>query len=196
MREARKRPKTRAAGKPTAGVDSAAIDRLDVELAALKGLDIDGLRLRWRKLFRSAAPAHLPRYLLARIIAYRLQANVFGDLDRETVRFLDRVAQDWKKDRASGVPRAPKAVPPVPPVPNHRSSLKPGTLLAREHGGTMHRVVVIPDGFLWNETTYGSLSEVAGAITGTNWNGPRFFGLREKAANTPASPASTKGRGS
>jgi hypothetical protein len=160
--------------------DEAAIQKLECELASLDGLDIDGLRLRWRKLCRAPAPPHLPRYLLFRIIAYRLQANVHGDLDRETVRFLDRVAIDWKKQRASGKPRKAKAVPPIPPVPSH-GSLKSGTLLAREYAGTMHRVVIVPGGFLWNETTYSSLSEVARAITGTNWNGPRFFGLRDKS---------------
>jgi hypothetical protein len=51
----------------------------------------------------------------------------------------------------------------------------------REHAGTLHRVVVLEDGFAWNGTTYRSLSEVARAITGTNWNGPRFFGLKHVA---------------
>jgi hypothetical protein len=44
----------------------------------------------------------------------------------------------------------------------------------------MHRVAVLADGFAWNGTTYPSLSRVAFAITGTRWNGPRFFGLRER----------------
>jgi hypothetical protein len=179
------------AAPSTPGIGAAAIPNLERELASLGGLDIDGLRLRWRKLFRSPAPPHLPRYLLLRIIAYRLQANVYGDLDRETVRFLDQVANDWKKQRGSNRPRKPRAVPPIPPVRNHRS-LKAGTLLAREHGGIMHRVVVVPDGFLWNETTYGTLSEVARAITGTNWNGPRFFGLRDR--NDPAGVRSARRR--
>ena len=51
-------------------------------------------------------------------------------------------------------------------------------MLVREHGKVLHHVTVMPDGFAWNGTTYRSLSEVAFAITGTNWNGPRFFGLR------------------
>ncbi len=57
-------------------------------------------------------------------------------------------------------------------------SLASGTVIGREHGGTMHHVAVLTDGFAWNGTTYRSLSEVAFAITGTRWNGPRFFGLK------------------
>jgi hypothetical protein len=77
---------------------------------------------------------------------------------------------------------ARKAIPPVP----ERRSLKPGTDLMREHAGTMHRVIVVTDGFSWNGASYRSLSEVARTITGTNWNGSRFFGLRDKAK--PARP--------
>jgi hypothetical protein len=40
--------------------------------------------------------------------------------------------------------------------------------------------MVMADGFAWNGQTYDSLSKVAFAITGTKWNGPRFFGLRDK----------------
>ncbi|WP_311274377.1 DUF2924 domain-containing protein [Methylobacterium sp. WCS2018Hpa-22] len=50
----------------------------------------------------------------------------------------------------------------------------------REFGGEVHTVTVVAGGFAWRETTYASLSEVARAITGTRWNGPRFFGLRDK----------------
>lgn len=148
-------------------------------VAVLEKLDLHELRIRWRKLFRRTAPPHLPRYLLLRIIAYRIQASAYGDLDRETVRYLDRVARDYQRRRAAGETRSGKKPPPVPPVPENRS-LKPGTLLAREHEGVLHRVVTIEGGFAWNEAKYRSLSEVARAITGTNWNGPRFFGLRDR----------------
>ena len=141
-------------------------------------LSLDQLRVRWRKLFRRPAPAHLPRYLLFRVIACRIQANALGDLDKEAVRFLDAVAADWQKRRAAGETNS-KRPPPVPPVPARRS-LKPGTILAREYAGELQRVVVLEDGFAWNGKPYRSLSEVARAITGTNWNGPRFFGLRDK----------------
>ena len=154
-------------------------DEVSAAVAALEELDIHELRIRWRKLFRSSAPAHLPRYLLLRIIAYRIQANAYGDLDRETARYLDRIAKDYQRRRAAGETGSGKKPPPVPPVPENRS-LKPGTILAREHDGLLHRVVVIEGGFAWNDTKYRSLSEVARAITGTNWNGPRFFGLRDR----------------
>jgi hypothetical protein len=147
------------------------------EIARLGALDLDALRLRWRKLFRASAPPHLPRSLLLRIIAYRIQANAYGDLDRATLRFLDKIARERETRRASGETR--RGVPPIPPV-DQRRSLKPGTELVREHAGSMHRVVVATDGFAWNGATYRSLSEVARAITGTNWNGPRFFGLRDR----------------
>jgi hypothetical protein len=155
---------------------------LEVEIAVLRDLDLTGLRERWQKVYGRSAPPHLPGYLLFRVMAYKIQADALGDLDRETVRVLDAVAADWRKRKAAGV-RQGKAPPPVPPVPARRS-LKPGTILAREHNGELHRVVVMPDGFAWNGKTYGSLSEVARAITGTNWNGPRFFGLRDRSKTT------------
>jgi hypothetical protein len=62
----------------------------------------------------------------------------------------------------------------------HRTELTPGTILIREWDRRLQRVMVMADGFAWNGRTYGSLSKVAFAITGTSWNGPRFFGLRDK----------------
>jgi hypothetical protein len=91
------------------------------------------------------------------------------------------VARDSARRREAGEKRNPKAPPPVPPV-SLDQRLKPGTLLIREFGGEMHRVTVVAGGFSWKGLTYTSLSEVARAITGTRWNGPRFFGLRGKAA--------------
>ncbi len=98
--------------------------------------------------------------------------------------YLDRVERERVRRRRAGEGR-PKAPPPVPPVPASRS-LKPGTLLARELAGHLLRVTVMADGFDWNGTVYASLSEIARAITGTRWNGPRFLGLRDRT--THASP--------
>ena len=60
------------------------------------------------------------------------------------------------------------------------SELRPGTMLGREWNGQIHRAVVLADGFAWDGQTYPSLSKVALAITGTRWNGPQFFGLRDR----------------
>jgi hypothetical protein len=60
------------------------------------------------------------------------------------------------------------------------AEIRPGTTLSREWNGQMQRVAVLAEGFVWDGDTYPSLSQVAFAITGTRWNGPRFFGLRDK----------------
>ena len=71
------------------------------EIAHLRGLDLDALRARWRSQTGRAAPPHLPKTLLLRVLAYRAQAAAFGDLDKATARLLDRIADD-AGIRASG----------------------------------------------------------------------------------------------
>ncbi len=146
-------------------------EHIEKEIAHLKGLDLDGLRLSWRAALGRAAPAHLPKYLLFRLLAYRLQAEAYGEVSRETVLFLESVARTnpGEEDRAGSTVALPR-----------QGRLKPGTVLVREHDGHQHHVMVADNGFAWNGKTYPSLSKVAHAITGTKWNGPRFFGLREK----------------
>jgi hypothetical protein len=160
-------------------------ERLAEELLALQALDLHELRVRWRKLMRSAPP-DLPRYILLRVIAYRLQVRVHGDLDAETQRFLRRINRERlkRKEAEEAAKRKPKAPPPVPPVSGHRG-LKPGTVFAREFGGSLHKVSVVKGGLSWNGEVYASLSEIARLITGTRWNGPRFFGLREREGRVP-----------
>ena len=143
---------------------------VNVEIARLRDLDAQGLKARWQTTFGGKAAAHLPRHVLFRLFAYRLQVKHLGDLDTNSKRLLDR--SDSPEDasrRAVDAARTSK-------------SLRPGTVLGREWNGEMHRVAVVADGFAWNGTTYSSLSKVAFAITGTRWNGPRFFGLRDRTA--------------
>ena len=63
-------------------------EALDAEIARLRDLDIGGLRSRWHAVWGRPAPIHLPRHLLFRILAYRLQADHWGDLDAESKRLL------------------------------------------------------------------------------------------------------------
>ena len=136
----------------------------------MRDLDIAALRKHWHTLFKQQAPPHLPRRLLFRVLAYRLQADQLGDLDGESRRLLDS-AESPEQAGQRAVELGRRTV-----------ELRPGTVLDREWNGRMHRVVVLADGFAWNGKTYPSLSNVAFAITGTRWNGPHFFGLRDKAA--------------
>ena len=102
------------------------------------------------------------------MITHRIQERRLGKLSRETRLRLDSLA------RGGGEPVR---------------HLKVGTVMVREHQGTVHEVTVAPGGFAWNEKTYPSLSAIALAITGTSWNGPRFFGLRSnRDRQTPNNP--------
>ena len=147
------------------------------EIAHLRGLDLRGLRARWQSVFGGSAPAHLPKHLLLAIIAYRLQADRFGDLDHETRLVLDRTGV-----KESGAATSARLMT----LDMKRTELMPGTVLVREWDRKSQRVMVMANGFAWNGQTYDSLSKVALAITGTKWNGPRFFGLREKGDRTAA----------
>jgi hypothetical protein len=150
-------------------------DAVEAEIARLRDLDLPALRARWRTMFRRTAPDHLPRHLLFRILAYRLQADQLGDLDKNTQRFLGRLA--------SGA-QAGNEIKVVDGDPS-RHGLQPGTILVREWNGAPQRVMVLDEGFAWNGTTYRSLTEVAFALTGTRWSGPRFFGLRDRPKRSP-----------
>ena len=156
-------------------IDPAGSDRklLDNEIARLRGLDVGELRARWHTAFRRAAPPHLPRHLLFRILAYRLQADQLGDLDADTRRLLARIGSG----SSEGIDRL------VADLNRSRTELRPGTLLTREWDGHLQQVMVLAVGFTWNGKTYRSLSKVAFAITGSRWNGPRFFGLRDRPSS-------------
>ncbi len=127
------------------------------EVRALARLDLKGLREAWRQ--RYGTPPRLRSAdLLARMLAWRIQAEAFGGLDVETRALLTR-----------------KSLPTITP------SLTSGMRLEREWRGVKEVVEIVPGGFRWRDQTFASLSKVAQAITGVKWNGPRFFGLREGA---------------
>jgi Protein of unknown function (DUF2924) len=143
---------------------------IEPEIARIRSLALDALRRRWQAAFGRTPPAALSKDLLGRMIAWRMQEQTFGGLDRESLRFLDSLA------RHSGSPRR---------------HLKPGTVLVREYQGQRHTVTVAADGFDWQGTRYPSLSAIARAITGTAWSGPRFFALAQRNG-TPPAPSNRK----
>jgi hypothetical protein len=164
---ARKSNKSQPASLPAGALDS--------EIAAIAAMNIDQLRALWREQHRSDPPAGLTKDLLARALTYELQERVLGGLSASTVRlFRSLRTQDPEKQR----------------------HIKIGSALIREHEGKRHEVIVIPGGFLWEGRTYESLSVIAKRITGTSWNGPRFFGLREgRQADSSSVEAARPGSG-
>jgi hypothetical protein len=137
---------------------------VEAELACLGSTGIAKLRLRYRELFRRDPPKAFGPDLLRRSIGQRLQEKAYGGLSRSTRRLLDQLVKAYlvKPSGRIVVPRR----------------IKPGSVLVREWKGSTHRVMVLQDGFAWNGRTFSNLSEIAREISGTRWNGPKFFGLR------------------
>ncbi|MDI9850046.1 DUF2924 domain-containing protein [Rhodoblastus sp. 17X3] len=141
-------------------------------LASIGAMNIEQLRSYWRKTFASDPPAAFSRDLLARAISYRLQAAALSDMGASTARLL----------RCLGRPgvEAPRQV-------------KVGSVIIREYQGVVHEVLVVPGGFCWQGHNFDSLSTIAKKITGTSWNGPRFFGLRSKKEPTQPDEGGSSG---
>ncbi len=109
---------------------------------------------------------------MARVLAYRIQAAAFGDLDRAILRRLREMKGEALESRQAR-PFATRG-----PTTREGVGLKSGALLVREWNGRIERVIVLDGGYGWNGGVYRSPSQAAKAITGTNWNGHRFFGLK------------------
>jgi hypothetical protein len=145
---------------------------LKVDIHGLVRLSRSELRALWTHVLGEQAPATLGRDILALGIAYACQERRQGGLSKPVAKELARLFdQVLRGDRTE--------------MPLTGSLPRGGTILVREWQGTTHHVTVGDDGFLWNGCTYRSLSGIARAITGTNWNGPRFFGMREMNGKLP-----------
>lgn len=130
---------------------------VEAEVERLTALGLEGLRDGWPRRF-GTPPKIRSADVLRRVLAWKLQEEAYGGLDVETRQLLAK---------KSTVNRGPK--------------LGAGARLVREWKGERHEVEVNADGsVLYRGETYASLSEAARAITGTRWNGPRFFGLRSQ----------------
>ena len=138
---------------------------VEAELDGLEKLGLQQLKTFWaRRLGR--VPKHQSADLLRRRLAYEIQTSAYGGLRPQTRRRLRRLHEAFTED------------------PNHSPSaghsFKAGTILTRAWKGVTHQVSVLEDGFEYSGKHYGSLSEVAGLIAGSNWSGPSFFGLRKR----------------
>ena len=138
---------------------------VDQELDRLPRALIRDLRKRWKVHFASDPPEAFGPDLLRRAIAQKIQEQAYGGLEPAVRRELNQMIKlhGNKTGERTELPRRIKA----------------GAVVMREWKGETHRVTVLSNGFSYKEQTYQSLSEVARTITGTRWNGPRFFGLRK-----------------
>jgi hypothetical protein len=150
-------------------------------------LDLKGLCLQWRNHLGGTPPAHLPRWLLMKTLAYRIQAAAYriqaaahGGLDKETLRVL-RQPKGRSPASSDLHPFEARSA-----TTREETKLNAGALLAREWNGRLERVMILDQGVTWNGETYGSLSQVAKAMTGASWNGHRFFGLRTAGSDLSA----------
>jgi hypothetical protein len=126
------------------------------DLAAIPAMSLEQIRDLWRSRYGRPPSLRSPE-ILGLMFSYRFQAEIEGGLEPELRRVL-------RQSTAS----------------KGKTPFTPGTCLSREWQGIRHEVLVQPDGrFRWHDADFRSLSEVARAITGSRWNGPRFFGLRE-----------------
>lgn len=139
---------------------------IEAELDRLATAPIVELRKRYREVLRTDPPKAFGPDLLRRSIAQRIQEKAYGGLPGSTKRLLDQLVKAMAA-KPNGRLELPRRI-------------KPGSELVRTWKGKTYRVVVRPDGFAYDGKTYAGLSEIASLIAGTNWNGPRFFGLRSK----------------
>ena len=154
------------ATQPTPAAKSAD-PAVEAELDQLAVMPIAQLRVRYLEVFRADPPKAFGPDLLRRSVAHRMQEKAYGGLSRSTQRLLDQMMKAFAA-KPNGKIILPRRI-------------KPGSVLVREWQGRSHRVMVLAYGFAYGGDTYSNLSEIAGLITGTRWNGPRFFGLRSKA---------------
>jgi hypothetical protein len=139
---------------------------VEEELDRLAVMPIVQLRTRYREVIKSDPPKAFGPDLLRRSIAHRIQEKAYGGLPRSALRLLDQMTKAY-----AATPNGKIVLP---------RRIKPGSVLVREWKGRSHRVMVLANGFAYDGKTYTNLSEIAVLITGTRWNGPRFFGLRSK----------------
>ncbi len=156
-------------------------EALAIEIESVRKLKTKALQARYGELFGEATRSSNRAHLFRRI-AWRLQAKAHGDLSERARQRAEELAEEaalrlraprrfWQEDGSVGLEPRPVRDARLPPV---------GTVLKREYGGGTIKVTVRAAGFEYRNKVYASLSQLAQQVTGTRWNGYRFFGLRKE----------------
>jgi hypothetical protein len=149
---------------------------LEEEIGSFEGMPTHELRIAWRRLYRSEPPLCMPRDLVIRALAYRMQERAHGGLAPAAKRRLRSLVAEIEAKGAQ--------------VFDPGVVLKPGARLVREWAGRTHTVIVLEDGFDYDGEHYSSLTKIAAEVTGAHWSGPRFFGIGKTRARPAVLTAS------
>jgi hypothetical protein len=180
----------RAAEAPTHA--RRAVANIAVQLAALRAMSVSELHSEYRRLFGEPSHSRNKSYLRKKV-AWGIQEAAEGGLStpaRDRIEALLGSSTSVRfrtRDGRAGEPAA-LAAPAAAKKPRDARLPKPGTVLRKEHGGAIHEVTVLSDGFEYRAQRFTSLSKIANAISGSTWNGYAFFGL------PVGSGAGTKGK--
>lgn len=149
---------------------------LEEEIGSLEGMPTHELRIAWRRFYRTEPPRCMPRDLMIRALAYRMQERAHGGLAPAAKRRLRSLVAEIEANGAQ--------------VFDPGVVLKPGARLVREWAGRTHTVIVLEDGFDYDGEHYSSLTKIAAEVTGAHWSGPRFFGIGKTRARPAVLTAS------
>ena len=129
------------------------------KVAAIEAMTTRERRAEWERRVGTPAPPAFSAGLLARALAWEVQAKASGGLSKAEIRRITSFGSSGRMDPATG-------------------GILPGTWLSRTWRGEVHQVIVLDSSFEYRGRRYSSLSEIAKEITGAHWSGPRFFGLK------------------
>ena len=133
------------------------------QVVELRIKPIDELRALYKELLPEKLNYNASKSQLISKLAYRIQELDSGGLSPDTRDRLKKIAQGGKSNTQS------------PP-----DDFKVGTKIRREWNGTIYEVEVTETGYEYQGQPFETLSPIARKITGARWNGPKFFGLRNK----------------
>jgi len=153
------------------------------QIHRLKQMTIGELRIEWQRLCGEPARSNNRDHLWRRL-AWRVQELALGGLsDRARARLAELAPDRLMRARVPNLAALAADPAPSPPSTKVRDMRmpSPGSVLTRQYHGREIRVTTLDDGFEWDGRRYGSLSEVARAVTGQHWSGPLFFGLRKRS---------------
>lgn len=156
------------------------------EVAAMKRMTVAELREKYAEVLGEVMRSRHKDHLIRRI-AWRLQANVEGDLsERARGRAMELAADSDVRltpPRQGTAPAAGRTKTASLHISQDARLPMPGAVITREYKGEAIEVQVLPDGFEYDGDIHRSLSAVAKAVTGKHWNGYHFFRLGNKGAN-------------